>query len=181
MELDLSNIKEPSFSIESKGFNKEEVISYFNKLFEELTNFQLKIFNLENQVQELKSGIEKYQKRENNIIDLQLSLEDSQKHIITKSKEKVQKLIEQAEEKAREIIFDAEEEAKSSRDILLFLKEQRDILLLRLKIIIDNQEGMLNDLQADKSSDKLIKTLAEAEAFKIKPELNIDTILEKLL
>jgi hypothetical protein len=61
------------------------------------------------------------------------------------------------------------------------LKEQKDILLIRLKAIIDNQDGMLEDFMKDDFSEDLQKTIAEAAAFKSKAEINIDSILERLL
>ena len=64
---------------------------------------------------------------------------------------------------------------------MIFLKEQHEILLTRLKIIIDSQEGMLEDFAKGNDAAHLQKSMAEAAAYKTKTEINIDTILEKLL
>jgi len=64
-------------------------------------------------------------------------------------------IIAPAFNESKTIIDNAEEEFKSTRDTLLFLKEQKDILLIRLKTMIDNQDGMLEDFLKDNFSEDL--------------------------
>ena len=74
-----------------------------------------------------------------------------------------------------------EKEAKSTRDTLLFLKEQQEILIKRMKILVNNQESMLNEFIAGSDSSHLQRSIAESAAYRTQVEMNVDEILEKLL
>lgn len=181
MEINRENIGSKEFNLEKKGYNKEEVKLFLTQLVDEIESVSLKNSYLENEVNELNSKIEEYLKIEKELRDAVLFFKESEKEALLRVEEKASKIIKQAEEKSVEIIINAENEAKSTRDTLIFLKEQGEIFIARLKIIIDSQEGMLNDLRAGSNSDALQKTMAEAAAFKANSELKIDAILEKLL
>ena len=181
MNFNSTNIVEQNFSESKKGFNKEEVELFLNKIKYDFEEFEEKIFNLENEIKLLADNIAEYKKIETDLRDTLISLKLSDREILNKASTKAEQIIEEAELKSKGIIDNAEEEAKSTRDTLLFLKEQRDILLIRLKAIVDNQDGMLEDFLKDNFSEDLQKSIAEAAAFKTKAEINIDSILEKLL
>jgi DivIVA domain-containing protein len=181
MNFNSTNIVEQNFSETKKGFNKEEVDLFLNKIKDDFEEFEEKIFNLENEMQLLADKIGEYEKIETDLRDTLISLKLSDREILKKAKEEADQIIEEAEQKSITIIDNAEEEFKSTRDTLLFLKEQKDILLIRLKTMIDNQDGMLEDFLKDNFSEDLQKSMAEAAAFKSKAEINIDSILEKLL
>lgn len=181
MNFNSTNIVEQNFSEAKKGFNKEEVDLFLTKIKDDFEEFEEKIFNLENEMQLLTDKIGEYEKIETDLRDTLISLKLSDREILKKAKEEADQIIEEAEQKSKTIIDNAKEEFKSTRDTLLFLKEQKDILLIRLKTMIDNQDGMLEDSLKDNFSEDLKKSMAEAAAFKSKAEINIDSILEKLL
>ncbi len=181
MNFDSANIVEQNFSDAKKGFNKEEVELFLSKLKNDFEEFEEKIFNLENEIKLLADKLGEYEKIETDLRDTLISLKLSDREVLKKAKEEADQITKEAEQKSKTMIENSEEEAKSTRDTLLFLKEQRDILLIRLKTIIDNQDGMLADFMKDNFSEDLQKSIAEAAAFKSKAEINIDSILEKLL
>jgi len=181
MSSDIENTERHEFSIAKKGYNKEEVSKYIAELLSELQDCTNKVTELEFEVDELKTHLEEYQKIDRDLRNTMIFLKESERDTIIKTQDQIDLMIKEAEEKKDDIIFKAEEEAKSTRDTLLFLKEQKEILVTRLKIIIDSQEGMLRDLSKGENTLELQKTLAEAAAFKVQAELNIESILEKLL
>lgn len=181
MNFNSVNILEQNFNEEKKGFSKEEINFFITKLKDDYEEFEEKIFNLENKIKLLADKISEYEKIETDLRDILISLKLSDKELLNNAKNEAEHLIKEAEKKRKAIIENAEEEAKSTRDILLFLKEQRDILFIRLKTIINNQDGMLEDFGKDDFSESLQKSIAEAAAFKSKAEINIDSILERLL
>jgi cell division initiation protein len=181
MEFDFKNIDTNEFSLERKGYKKSEVKDFLLKLAERFGESSTRILNQENEIEDLKTRIEDYEKIEKDLRDALVFLKESERDTLIKTQDQVSTLIKEAEARSEEIVYKAEEEAKSTRDTLIFLKEQREIFVTRLRIIIDNQEGMLNDLKKGDNSAQLHKTMAEAAAFKSDAEMNIDTILEKLL
>lgn len=181
MEEKLENIEPKEFSVERKGYSKEEVNDFISDLNNKLETSEYKVFNLEKDVSELNIIVDDYKKIEKDLRDALVLLKESERDTLVRTTDEVSIMIKNAESRSEEIINKAESDAKSTRDTLLFLKEQQEIFVTRLKIIIDSQEGMLNDFRAGDNSVELRKTMAEAAAFKAKSEMNIDAILEKLL
>ncbi len=181
MNFNEENIEQQEFSLEKKGYNKEEVKKFLSELKNEIETLQEKIYGLKDENEILKNKVEEYQQIDKKIRNTLVFLKESERDSIIKTKDEISEMLKKAEKKRDELIQEGENEAKSTRDTLLFLKEQQEIMLARLKIIIDNQEGMLKDFQSDNTAVKLQKSMAEAAAFKAESELNIDAILEKLL
>lgn len=181
MEEKQENTEPKEFTIERKGYSKEEVDNFISDMNNKLETSEYKVFNLEKDVSELNIIIEDYKKIEKDLRDALVLLKESERDTLVRTTDEVSIMMKNAESKSEEIINKAENDAKSTRDTLLFLKEQQEIFVTRLKIIIDSQEGMLNDFRAGDNSVELRKTMAEAAAFKAKSEMNIDAILEKLL
>lgn len=181
MEEKKENIDSHEFTIEKKGYSKEEVDKYISDLTSKLERSEYKVFSLEKDVSELNLIIEDYKKIEKDLRDALVLLKESERDTLVRTTDEVSLMIKNAQSKSTEIINKAENEAKSTRDTLLFLKEQQEIFVTRLKIIIDNQEGLLEDFKNGDNTPELKKTMAEAAAFRSQSEMNIDSILEKLL
>ena len=176
-----NNNESKNFSIEKKGYNKSEVDAHLRSLEESFKEFEDNIQDLEKELEETKHKLNEYQQIDSKIRDTLIYLRESERNTIDKTRQEVSEIIKEAEIKSKRIIEEAEEEAKSTRDTLLFLKEQHEVLLNRLKIIIDSQDAMLTDLVKGNDSANLQRSMAEAEAYKTQTEINIDTILEKLV
>lgn len=175
------NTEKQLFESEKHGYSKKEVHTYIENLSSQLELKNHEVENLNRTIKEQSTKLEEYKKIDRELRDTLIFFKETERDTIIKTKDKIEEMLNEADIKSEEIITKAEDEAKSTRDTLLFLKEQREILIARLKIIIDNQEGMLIDLTRNIKSDGLQKTVAEAAAFRTKSELNIDKILERLL
>jgi len=181
MEISPENIKKKEFSLEKKGYNKGDVQRYLKSIAEEFESSLAKISNMEKELDNLNTVVEDFRNIEKDLREVLVFLKETERDTLIKTRDQVSTMLKDAENKSEEIVNNAEEEAKSTRDTLLFLKEQREIFIARLKIIIDSQDGMLKDFKKGNNSAELQKSMAEAAAFKSKSELNIDAILEKLL
>ena len=181
MENEVTDLSSKEFGLEKKGYNKEEVKNYISELSNNLEKYVEQIRALEEENESLRSKVEEYQQIDKEIRNTLVFLKETERDSVIKTKDEISEMLRTAENKKEEILFDAEKEAKTTRDTLLFMKEQHEIMITRLKIIVDNQEGMLKDFKRDSNSAQLQKTMAEAAASKAQAELNIDSILEKLL
>lgn len=180
MEIDPENIRSKNFEKDRKGFNQTEVLKYLDELAGQFDLKLSKISELEQRIDEMSLSLQEYKNIEKELRDSLLFLTAAEKSKLLKIKIEADAIINDAQDKSEKIIADAEMEAQSTRDTLLFLKEQKEIFTARLKIIIDNQEGMLSDLKKNNSAE-LQKSMAEAAAFRTNTEINIEKILEKLL
>ncbi len=179
--MNIEEIKNKNFSITKKGYNKEEVQNFLADLTKELEKKQKTISNLEEKLEGVQSKLNGYYKIDKKLRNALLLLSEPAKDAILKAKEQVTFMIKEAESKSDEIILSAENEAKSTRDTLLFLKEQQEILVARLKIIIESQEGLLNDLAEGNEDSNLSKSVIEKAYLNEKAEIKIEKILEKLI
>lgn len=180
MEIDPENIRAKNFSKDRNGFSKTEVLKYLDELADQFNLKLSKISELEQRIDDLSLSLQEYKNIEKELRDSLLFFTESEKSKLLRIKDEADAIINDAEDRSEKIIADAEVEAQSTRDTLLFLKEQKEIFTTRLKIIIDNQEGMLSDLRVNNSAE-LQKSMAEAAAFRANTEINIEKILEKLL
>jgi cell division initiation protein len=181
MSGDIEKTELKKFGLEKKGYNKSEVNDYIQSLHEKYRILETKIALVEQQFEETERKLREYQEIDGEIRDALIYLKESERKAIDKTKEEVSRLLKEAEDKSQKIIDEAENEAKSTRNTLLFLKEQHEILLTRLKIIVDSQEGMLIDFNKGSDTAHLQKSMAEAAAYRTQTEINIDSIMEKLL
>jgi cell division initiation protein len=179
--MNFENIDSKEFGIQKKGYNINEVKEFLTDIAVEFEDYNRKILELENTIEELSQSLSDYKNIDKDLRNTLIFLKESERDTLIKTQDQVESMIKEAENKSQEIITVAEKDAKSTRDTLLFLKEQQEIFLKRLKIIIDNQEGMLQDFTKGDNSAELQKNMAEAAAFKAQAEINIDSILEKLL
>ena len=181
MQIDKETIESREFETERKGYKKSEVDEFLTDIANQLEESKNQFMQMEGEIQDLRRRLDEYDEIDKQIRDSIIFLKDSEKEAIIKTKNEVAKIIKEAESKKDKIIDDAEREAKSTRDTLLFLKEQQEILIKRMKILINNQESMLIEFSSGDDSAHLQKSIAEAAAYRSQVEMNVDEILEKLL
>lgn len=181
MELNPKNIAEKEFELEEEGYSKTQVTKFLNSLSQEFDNLTTESSILKQDFSGLKEKLEEYKTKEKELREKITSAKEKEQNASAETQKKALNILKEAENKAQEIINRAEEEAKSTRDTLLFLKEQREIMLVRLKVIINNQERILSDLEKEDTSEELKKAMLEAAAFNTESEINIEKIMEKLL
>lgn len=87
-------------------------------------------------------------------------------------------MIKEAELKASQITEKAKEGADDIRNSIIKLREERDLIIARLKAIIATQSQLL-ELKIEKSDFEVKPEPKAVQAQKI--EINIDEIIEKLL
>ncbi|PID59500.1 MAG: hypothetical protein CR986_05550 [Ignavibacteriae bacterium] len=181
MRMNPQNIAKKVFESETNGYSKKEVTKFLEELSQEFENLSVKNSVLKKDVTDLRVKIKEYKKNEKNLSDELTSIKKDEGNTFTKTQDKALKILEEAEKKSQEIINKAEAEAQITRDTLLFLKEQREIMLVRLKVIINNQERILSDFEKETNPEELNKTMLEAAAHKTESEIDIEKIMEKLL
>ena len=181
MNIDKEIIESQEFEIEKKGYKKSQVDEFLNEIAQQIEESKNQIMQMEGEIQALKHKLNEYQEIDKQIRDSIIFLKDSERDAVIKTRDEVESMIKNAESKKDKIIEDAEKEAKSTRDTLLFLKEQQEILIKRMKILVNNQETMLNEFIAGSDSSHLQRSIAESAAYRTQVEMNVDEILEKLL
>lgn len=172
--MNLEEVKSKQFSTAKRGYSPQEVDNFILELANELEEKQ-------NRINTLNTKLKDYYKIDKKLRDTLLLLNEPVKDSLIKAKEQAGFIIKEATAKSEELILSAENEAKSTRDTLLFLKEQKELLITRLKIIIEAQEGLLNDFLEGIDNYEFSRSVLEKKYSDESPEIKIEKILEKLI
>ena len=178
MSLSPQNIRSVEFETSFRGYNRDEVETYLDNLALEVDELLTANQNLQIEVNELKMKIEQANALE---IELRSSL-FKQKPIETKDVEPTQKesneIIREAELRAARIINRAKESANEIRNAILTLREQKELIIAKLKAIIETQAGLFeskSNLHFD-TKEKATKQKTNEEI-----DLDVDDIVNKIL
>lgn len=176
-----NNIKSKTFSKSKRGFDENEVLKFLNEISETVSALENEVSQKNDELQVAIEKIDEYQKIEQKMRDSLISLSEPANEAALKAKEQAKNIIEEAQSKSDDIIIKAEEEAKSLRDTLLFLREQQELFFTRIKIMIETQESILEQLSGGIEVKSVELAIKEGTEFVSNAELKIDKILEKLL
>jgi cell division initiation protein len=178
MKITPANIKEQQFNKVMRGYDPEEVKTFFDKLCADLEDHLNEHEQLKNDLDKALAKINEYKKIEVNLRNTLLKATESSSQSLDNAKKQSEQIVKEAEEKAAQIIERAQEESESIRSAVISLKEERNMIVARLKAIINSQAALLEmKVESIEKERPLPKRLNENELF----EFNIDEIIEKLI
>lgn len=179
MKTNPADIRTHSFNKALRGFDVDEVEVFLEKLADELDELQKENFRLNEEVEKMSERVNEYRKIEKNLQDALIAAQESSNRAADSARKQANLIIKESELKARQIVEKAKEEAGNIRTSVYRLREERDIIIAKLKSIVETQEKLLNK---DNSNIKLKTTRVITETKKdSSEEINVDNILEKLL
>ena len=166
MELSSENIRKQEFKNSFKGFDKEEVLAFLEKIANDFDEIQNENDSLRKEIETLNVQLAEYKKIEKNIQDTLIKTEESSKKSIDSAKKQINRIIQEAELKAQQILEKAKENANDVRNSLIQLREEKSLIVAKLKAIINSQTQLLE-----------MKTEEDAkENESVKPEKKISNV-----
>jgi cell division initiation protein len=139
MKLSPLNIKRQEFSRKMKGYDTDEVAAFLERLADEIDLLQKENEALKKELEYTNNKIAEFRKIERN---LQETLQKAQE-TATKSMEAAKKqtalMMRDAEAKAQQILEKAKYNAAEMKNAVNSLKEEKDILIAKLKGIVNSQ------------------------------------------
>lgn len=172
------NIKKQIFNKSFKGFDREEVHAFLEKLS---TEFETLVGENEAVKKELEEIKQKFSELAQNDKESQASSnnpkEDSN-HLITEAQNKADEILRLAEEKSAQMLQKSREEVDILKSALINLREEKEILLTKLKTIINYQAHLL-EMKTDDSEEEL-KNKKKTETTS-DVDVDVNNIVEKLL
>lgn len=178
MNITPASIKEQKFAKAMRGYSPEEVEEFLNKLADELDALLKEQGETKTELEKAQAIIEAYKRIETNLRDTLSKANESSTQSINNAKKQADSLLKDAEEKSAQMVQKAEEEAESIRSAVLSLKEERNMIVARLKAIINSQAALLEmKIESIDNERPLPKRINDNDMF----EFNIDAIIEKLL
>ena len=177
MKLSPENIKKQEFKNSFRGFDREEVQAFLEKLADDIDEQQKENEELKIKLEEVNKELSEFKRLEKNIQNTLAKAEESSSRSIEGAKKKTRLIIEEAELKAQQILEKARENANAVRNSLVQLREERILIVSKLKAIINSQAHLLEIKVED---DVREKESAEVVEKVSKVDINPDDIADKL-
>ena len=178
MKLTPLLIKKQEFSKSFRGFNAEEVQAFLDKLSDEVDNLLRENEILRTEVQELRDKVAAFQKIEKNLQDTLIKAQESSTKTLESTKKQSSLIIKEAEIKASQLIENAREEANEIRNAVMTLKEEKDLIIARLKAIVSSQANLLEGKVREAGEEPAILKKQDSSD---KVDIDVDDIVDKLL
>jgi cell division initiation protein len=178
MKLSPLFIKKQEFEKSMRGYNVDEVQTFLDKISSEMEELINEKEALEQEVAALNHKVEEFQKIEKNLQDTLVKTQETSAEVIDSAKKHSALIIKEAEIKASQIIQNAEDISNEMQKAVLTLREEKDLIIARLKVIVGTQSNLLEGKVKDAGEErKKTKVQNEAEKF----DIDVDGIVNKLL
>lgn len=172
-----SNIKRQEFKTSLRGFDKEEVQAFLEKLADDINELIKENEALQKNLDLANSKILEYRKLEKNLQDTLSKAQESSTRSIESAKKQTNLMLQEAELKAQQILAKAKGNADKVRDAVIQLREEKGILVSKLKAIINAQAHLLEmKVESVAKEVELPKTIEKTS----KVDIDVDGIADKL-
>ncbi len=178
MKLSPVLIKKQEFEKSMRGYNVDEVQTFLEKVASEMEDLINEKKSLESKIEKLNQKVLEFQKMEKNLQDTLIKAQESSTQTLESTKKQTGLLVKEAEIKASQIIENAKESADQIRNAVIHLKEEKDLIISKLKAIVSSQSNLLEGKVKDAGEEKK-KVQKKDESEKL--DIDIDGIVDKLL
>lgn len=175
-------IRSQEFNRTVRGYDREEVKAFLEKLSDEFERMQSENDRFKIELEKLDEQLKDFKKIEKNLQTALLSATENSTKAVESTKKQTALIVKEAELKAAQIVENAKEAANKTRDSVLKLREEKKLLLARIKAMIETQASLLEfnveNIEVKQKKTKFTKVEQTADE---QSEINVDDILEKLL
>lgn len=178
MKLSPLFIKKQEFEKSMRGYNVDEVQAFLDKISSEMEELINENEALDQEVESLNKKIAEFQKTEKNLQDTLIKTKETLVQELDSAKKQSSLIIKEAEIKASQIVQNAEDTANEMRNAVITLREEKDLIIARLKAIVSTQTNLLEGKVKDAGEEpKKTKTQDAPE----KLDIDVDGIVDRLL
>ncbi len=178
MKISPVSIKRQEFSKKMRGYDPEEVQAFLEKLADDIDELLNENEELNVVVETLNEKLNEFQKIEKNLQDTLLKAQESSTKAIESTKKQSNLMIKEAELKAAQIVEKARESANEIRSAVINLREERDLIVSKLKAIINSQAHLL-EVKVEQAGDEQVFPKKQAAPQKL--DIDLDDIVDKIL
>ncbi|OGU77641.1 MAG: cell division protein DivIVA [Ignavibacteria bacterium RBG_16_34_14] len=177
MKLSPQDIKRQEFKKSLRGFDKEEVQAFLEKLADDIDELLKENESLKKELETVNENLAEYRKLQKNIQDTLAKAQESSSRSIESAKKQANLIIQEAELKAGQILEKAREGANDVRNAVIQLREEKLAIISKLKAVINSQAHLLEmKVENALKEDEPAKTIEKSSKIKI----DVDDIADKL-
>lgn len=178
MIFEPESIKKQEFNKSFRGFDRDEVHAFLEKLASEFESLLTDNDTIREELAETKQKLDKFIQAEYKIEEFLASAKDEANKIIEEAQMKAREIIRLAEEKSKTHLQNSLEEAEKLKKSVASLREEKEIIIAKLKALIGYQTHLLET--------KLQEPTEEIEELKkpLMPKgigIDVNDIVQKLL
>jgi cell division initiation protein len=163
------SIKKQEFNNSFRGYDKEEVEAFLEKLADDFEEMQQENDSIKRQLDDANLRLSEFARIEKNLQDTLLKAQESSTKAIESTKKQTSLMIKEAEIKASQIIEKAKNYAEEIRNSVINLREEKDLIIAKLKAIVNSQARLLDMRVADAGEE-----IVSAKEIENPNKLNID-------
>jgi len=178
MKVSPISIKKQEFNKSMRGYDKDEVQAFLEKLADEFESLQKENDSLKKELEDASTKLAEFRRIEKNLQDTLLRAHESSTKSIESTKKQANLIVKEAEIKASQILEKARENANDIRNAVINLREERDLIVANLKSIINSQAHLL-EMKVEEAGEEVVSAKQIEQAKKI--DINVDDIVNKLL
>lgn len=178
MKISPESIKRQEFAKKMRGYDSEEVQAFLEKLADDIDELLKENEELNQQVESLSLNLSEFKKIEKNLQDTLLKAQESSTKAIESTKKQTSLMIKESELKASQIIEKARESANEIRNAVINLREEKDLIVAKLKAIVNSQAHLL-EMKVEDAGEERVVARKQEPAQKL--DIDLDDIVDKLL
>lgn len=177
MRITPLNIKNQEFNKSVRGYDKDEVHVFLEKLADEFEEISKENELMKKELSDAKTQLVEFRRIEKNLQETLLKAQESSTKSIESAKKQTTLMIKEAELKAEQIVEKARKEADFLREALIKLREEKNLIHAKLKALVATQTAIL-----ESGKDKNL-IAQDGKEINSNNDFNIDInqIVEKLL
>lgn len=172
------SIRKQEFNKSMRGFDKEEVHAFLEKLSTEFEVVLNDNETLKKELEETKQSLEKFLQSEQQLQKAITESEEKANALIVNAQNKAGEILRLAEEKSTELLQKSRDEADKLKSAVINLREEKEILITKLKTIIGYQSHLLEMKIEDGGAEVKAPRKPESSAG---IEVDVNEIVQKLL
>lgn len=180
MKVSPLSIKKQEFKKGLRGYDQEEVQAFLEKLADEFELLQKENETLKRELDNSNEKLDEFRKIEKNLQLTLLKAQESSSRSIESTKKQAGLIVKEAEIKASQILEKARENANEIRNAVIHLREEREMIISKLKAVVDTQSKLLDMRAAEPAMPEAPKSAATKEEIK-KLDIDVNDIVNKLL
>jgi cell division initiation protein len=181
MKISTVTVKKHEFSKSTRGYNVKEVEAFSERLADDIDIIQKENDDLKNQVEETNIQLEEYKKKGQSLNENIVKAKETSAKQLETAEKKSAAIIKEAEVRAYRILEKVRLEAKEIKNSIIELREEKNLIVAKLKAIINSQARLL-DMKFSEDDDGMVYSEEQKMKLEQKEKVSIDVenIVERL-
>lgn len=180
MRLSPLNIKKQDFSRKVKGYDTHEVAAFLERVADEIEQLQKENEDLKKALDEAGTKISEFKKIEKSLQETLFKAQETSARSMESAKKQTALILKEAEIKANQIIERAKINANEIKTAVQDLKEEKDIMIAKLKAIVNSQINIIEKTLLDKEEVKTPEDVQDKKPVQTSLEIDINEIINKI-